>query len=335
MAAAVQAEAQTELRPPCVDCKDVCLKSMHNLGYGIQQYQQVDTPLVYSLITHALNLCKANFEVYACLQNGSRGQIFAARSRQPNAAGVTDHVIAKVQLLKKPEDITEFEREVRVHKQVCTRIQNNDIIRAPHIKYHYRFVIKDKDFACLARPNYKNHQIGVIVMDRVTGMLNDLLKLRYREEAFLAIIAKQLKVLLRELDRLKIIHGDLHFNNIGYTLHGSGLRLYVLDFGRTMLNVPAGFWDEVSGIDTFFVWRSSMFPGEHNRAFNRIMRSEEVGFPESAIAQEHLSINKLVYKSKPRDMTAEEYVKAQCAYITKLDGIFSKAIAPLLRHTWA
>lgn len=316
-----------ELNKPQADCKQACLKSLHGLGFEVSAYSQVENAIIFQLITHALSLCKAQYDVIDCMQAGSTAMIFAAQSRTSDR----HQIIAKVQLLSTPQHITEFEKEIKTHEIIFRKIQAAQHVHAPKLRHHYRFVMGDKDFIKLVRPNYKTRQLGVVLMDKVSGILNDIIKQRYRDHNFMVSVGIALKTLLKELASRRIVHGDLHTGNIGYTLHGTGIRLHLIDFGRSAVDVSDSRWQNVCDFDCFFIWRISLFPGDHNRALNIVLRSDDVAFPGSTLMQRYFKTPTPQYTTKTKDMSPASHVVQQTDVIRKLDAaIFVKLISPFL-----
>jgi serine/threonine protein kinase len=93
-----------------------------------------------------------------------------------------------------------------------------------------------KSFA--VRADGRTH--GVIVMDRVDGTLAQLL---YRHPKACAHVAKLIAHLLRRLRALRLVHGDMHLDNIAF-VRVPELQLRLIDFGASYAAAPNAKWEE-------------------------------------------------------------------------------------------
>lgn len=181
----------------------------------------------------------------------------------------------KVVVLRSAEERAEFNREVYVHDVAYQRLPN----RVP----------RQLDVYTVAHGQMR---LGIVIMQRVDGILMDILPRGSVNASSMRQIARQIKALMLRCARVRFLHGDLHVGNLGYKMVNGTPQLYMIDFGRShVLRAGLNAEREVMDIDGFWMWRISLFQ-EVPAAFNRALHV--TGFPGNPYIQQALGVDKPV-----------------------------------------
>ena len=77
----------------------------------------------------------------------------------------------------------------------------------------------------------KNYSAGLIELEKLDGILSDILVKKLSQEQLDDIISQIVKI-IKINQKNGITHGDLHFDNIGYKrISNKKIKLYLIDFG--------------------------------------------------------------------------------------------------------
>lgn len=125
----------------------------------------------------------------------------------------TECKAVKLQIVK---NRAEFDQEVRMQKL----FHEHGMAPAVHSVQTYK---------------HKRKTVGVIVMDRVDGVLSSLLQKPLKAKAIDDIVASLVDI-IRQMKQLKLTHGDMHYANVAYVYRTDwrgdlSLHFSLIDFG--------------------------------------------------------------------------------------------------------
>ena len=141
-----------------------------------------------------------------------------------------------------------FEQEVAIQR----RMHRSAAMRAHVPKVHDAYVVdRAGDLA------------GVVVMERVDGIVGDVLKKLVNDDATVRYIANEIAAIVTKLANAKFVHGDLNLQNVAFRVVRAKPTLMLIDFGETI----EGTSDP--DVDVYSVWRWSVLKRlPHHAAFN-------------------------------------------------------------------
>jgi len=149
--------------------------------------------------------CTKNYSFVDYLSHGKFGVTSLMKDIQGNV------VVLKVQKLIDEK----FLKEVQVMKRF------SELNIGVHLK-GYCFI-----------ENQRKIKYGVIIMEKVDGVLKDLFKQEQFSTEKLDRIGQEFIQIIQIMQKEHISHNDLHFGNIGYTKDSSGhINLRLIDFGE-------------------------------------------------------------------------------------------------------
>lgn len=120
--------------------------------------------------------------------------------------------------------------------------------------------------------DYKQRQYGVVVMERIAITMDRAIRYLYKDAVVVRTLCRMLHHCLHLMNDAGFVHGDFHVGNLGFVDHYTTLSLVMLDVERSVM-LPDHSLHWMKEADTFFLWRSSLFPGEAWIMFNRELRS--------------------------------------------------------------
>ena len=195
--------------------------------------------------------------LYGLLGSGAYGQVFLGMQ---TLVGARRRVAVKVvKLSTEPEHTRgDFTREVHTQKQFHLRAG----VRAPRVYDAYVSVTTKRNVT-------SRH--GIIIMEPIAGTVHSVLRSHDTPQVVLQYVARQLKNLVEALGHAKLLHGDMHHDNIAFMWRSGRPLLTLIDFGRAALQLPP----DVRYYDAFWQWRASLRSATLNKALHA------VGFPGS------------------------------------------------------
>ena len=223
----------------------------------------------------ARKLGRDDLKVQRYIAGGIAGSVFEVKRTEANG-NVTKAVI-KIVLTRDGQEWTNFVKEVDKQKRFARSLERGLETKTLHIpKVYDMWRLPDNMHAA-------------VLMESIDGPLASFVR-KYRDKpSFLLEIARQLKRTVASLRREKLVHGDLHWSNIGYKLLPNGkIEVFIIDFGRSLGPLTQNQLANVDDIDRWCVWRASCGAGTAGAAFNKALH--EVGFPGSKIMNEYTNL---------------------------------------------
>jgi predicted Ser/Thr protein kinase len=190
-----------------------------------------------------LKLSARNTNITKVIGVGAKGIVFSGKLNNKDVAVKVFRV----------EHSDQYDHEVSMHQKMSAQFPD----RVPKLLEHFKGKIG-------------THTMGVIVMERITAVLQDVIKTHQDDPAFLRQIAHQLKDLVNDLKAADVEHGDMHFSNLGFK-QGKHPKIFMIDFSDSSNSA-------INEMDAFTVWNASVIPLQV-KGLNRALHA--VGFPES------------------------------------------------------
>lgn len=211
---------------------------------------QTGTPVDGAQRQRLKNKLLLDVTVHGLLGRGAVGRAWSATDRRGS------WLVVKEVPVRSPADEAAFTHEVHMQRQMGS-------CGLPVID------------AWLAHTSHGT--FGVLCMAPVATTLRKLVHTFQGDRAVLIMLARQLKALVRRLQRKGLVHGDLHLDNVGVVLSAdkSKVRLRVIDTANAfrVTDCPLVRRD-VSDADVFWVYRFVLL---HCPCFLPALRA--VGFP--------------------------------------------------------
>jgi serine/threonine protein kinase len=135
-----------------------------------------------------------NYEIYDYINEGANGAVYLICNKKNNG----DCKALKIAILENKEKIDDFLAEVK-YNQIFAQYN-----LGPKIYSHKIFPFKQDTY-------------GLIVMEKIDGTLEDLLKTRKSKEV-LDTIMNWIEYSIKMMCKYNLTHGDLHWGNIGYKI---------------------------------------------------------------------------------------------------------------------
>lgn len=251
-------------------------------------------------LTDRLGMPDVRVERY--IAGGKFGSVFAVKRR--NQDGSWEKAVVKIVRVRNERDWQDFGREVRKQQDFGTALNTLETatLHVPRVFAHWKL---------------HGNDAAAVLMEAIDGSLGTFVQRYQNRRNLVTEMAKQLKRTVASLRRKRLVHGDLHWSNMGYKmLPGGKIRVYLIDFGRSLGPLSASQFDKAADIDRWCVWRASVFGGHAPTVLNDALRS--VGFPGSDMMSDFTP-----YGSKPHVQGITETVDAMCLreYVRRLRSV--------------
>lgn len=220
-------------------------------------------------------LGRDDLTVQRYLGGGVAGVVFEVKRKEAN--GHATKGVVKIVLTRDAGEWTGFVREVDKQKRFARSLERDLETKTLHIPKVYDLW------------RLPGNMQAAVLMESIDGPLALFVRTYRDKPSFLLEIARQLKRTVASLRRKKLVHGDLHWSNIGYKLLPNGkVEVFIIDFGRSLGPLTQDQLANVDDIDRWCVWRSSCAAGTASAAFNKALH--EVGFPGSKIMNDFTNL---------------------------------------------
>lgn len=245
---------------------------------GVSQVGGKTEVELFAVVTRELGLDKKNVRITGFLGSGAFGRVFKAKYRD------SEHVAVKIIDVEAASDNTGFDRETHMHRLMHKKLP----LRVP--KHHDAFCIKKRDV-----------RFNITVMELLNINLNTVYLQNEDDGKFVRHVARQLKDIVEQLRANKLVHNDLHLDNLGYKLHRGLPQLYLIDFGMSYGGV-------VSEVDIAFSWLNPYFGMRGPNGGDAILRAFNIiKFPGSFIVNETVGVDRIVGFSIEYDALEHDY----------------------------
>jgi tRNA A-37 threonylcarbamoyl transferase component Bud32 len=193
---------------------------------------------VKEMITNRLGRRELTVQKY--IGGGISGSVFRVERRE--ADGNIAKAVVKIVRIRHDGEWTTFVREVDKQRQFAELLDDHletKTLRVPTVHEMWKL---------------PGGMEAAVLMESINGSLGSFVR-KYRDNpSFLLEIARQLKRTVASLRRKKVVHGDLHYENIGYKLLPNGRpEIYIIDFGRIVGPLTATRFERVADIDWWCV----------------------------------------------------------------------------------
>jgi len=164
--------------------------------------------------------CTSPYEFEQYLSNGMYGVTFIAKHKKSN-----DKVVIKVSDIS----VTTF---LNGNKNESRALIYNNEVKCMNVFYQENIGVKIIDHCVM---NYMKKEYGVIVMEKLDGVLGDIITF-ISEVTDVESIPSQIITILETMKTAKISHNDMHLANIGFKKNIDGTcTLKLIDFGASKL----------------------------------------------------------------------------------------------------
>lgn len=222
-------------------------------GKRLTVQQNASVQYLQDCIENTFHFTLIKLRVTSVLGIGGEGVVFGGVWRDVPVA-------IKISRFESERDACLWQRQV--DSQVAVNRQPG--FRAPNILKH-------------GVQEYCGKRFGIVVMEKIDITMDRVIRYLYEDPVVMRTVTRMLLNLLDMMRRNNFVHGDLHVSNVGYIRHDASLSLVLIDLERSVWLPCHEDNDYLRDADTYFLWRSSLFPGRAWIQFNYML--QQLGLP--------------------------------------------------------
>lgn len=226
------------------------LKKLGFNGKRLNVQQHPSTTYVEECIARTFHFTQIGIRITSVLGIGGEGVVFGGIWQNKRYA---QGLPVAIKIVRFDEDNTAAQWQRQVNSQM--RVNSRPGFRSPTI------------LKCGVH-TYLNWQFGIVIMEKIDITMDRVIRYSYQDSVVMRTVCRMLISLLETMRADGFVHGDLHVSNIGFIKHECTMSLVLIDLERSVWLPKLDCDDLLVNADTFFLWRSSLFPGPAWIAFN-------------------------------------------------------------------